>query len=108
MSYIRCLSNPEALYIWGDGDGKVSISVAAEPILRMPTLTFHGLLRKFQENDIDADEVVTFKGATFTLEPTFRWALTYKDWGKKKIVLWETTVWYLITQNNFRWKKKNG
>lgn len=30
MSYIRCLSNPEGLYIWGDISGDVIITVAGD------------------------------------------------------------------------------
>lgn len=33
MSYIRCLSNPEGLYIWGQSDGRVGISHKVEPPL---------------------------------------------------------------------------
>lgn len=33
MSYIRCLSNPEGLYIWGQSDGAVVITHSVQPPL---------------------------------------------------------------------------
>lgn len=36
MSYIRCLSNPEALYIWGDADGFANICHNVKPPLSSP------------------------------------------------------------------------
>jgi hypothetical protein len=36
MSYIRCLSNPEGLYIYGDSRGRVHISHGVAPPLSSP------------------------------------------------------------------------
>jgi len=57
MSYIRCLSNPEGLYIWGDGE-TIEISGGFLPIgcenhintYRVPSKIFKGLLNKFHKN----------------------------------------------------------
>lgn len=55
MSYIRCLSNPEALYIWGDCQGYVNISHCVKPPLssgrqfRIPTKDFHRVGKKWSE-----------------------------------------------------------
>lgn len=47
MSYIRSLTNPEELYIWGDGK---DVHVSGKKIKReitIPEKTFEGLLKKF-------------------------------------------------------------
>jgi hypothetical protein len=48
MSYIRCLSNPEGLYIWGERGGRVAISVGSEPEIHyVPTRNFEAVLKKY-------------------------------------------------------------
>lgn len=55
MSYIRCLSNPEALYIYGDCSGYVNISHGVKPPLssgrdfRIPNRDFHRVGKKWAD-----------------------------------------------------------
>lgn len=111
MSYIRSTSNPEKLYIWGEGDGSVAITEGHEDILQMPTNIFHELLKRwynqeFGLDDTDDLEVVKYKGASLELTKDFRWRLDYKTW-ERSILLFETTLVYICTQNDFRWGEKS-
>lgn len=112
MSYIRCLSNPECLYIWGESDGKVTIANGHNSVLRMPAITFHGLLKKWYKQEYDTPEsdddefgTVTYKDALLTQTKDWKWALDYKGW-ERDIVLWEVTLVYICTQNRFSWAKR--
>jgi hypothetical protein len=68
MSYIRCLSNPERLYIWGDRDGRVTFSHGVKPPLalssrdsngfQVPESAFKEVCRKWAEGS----EHATTKG----------------------------------------------
>jgi hypothetical protein len=49
MSYIRCLSNPECLYIWGETGGKIGISVGTKDTVYVKERNWHSLLRQFAE-----------------------------------------------------------
>ena len=61
MSYIRSGSNPEKLYIWGDAEDIVHISVGSVHGKTIPENIFHGLIRKYHRSHCgDAD----FKGAS--------------------------------------------
>ena len=53
MSYIRCLSNPEGLYIWADVDGTVKVTIAGENSKDekcLPIAVFDGLIKKYNKN----------------------------------------------------------
>lgn len=53
MSYIRCLSNPEGLYIWAGFDNMVQITLAGEEFKEkknLPTKIFDGLIEKWNKN----------------------------------------------------------
>jgi hypothetical protein len=111
MSYIRCLSNPERLYIYGSftkrkGRMDAYISLGTDHGRRMPIDTFNGLLKKWwKDGDLtDVDEVVRFRNATLTVTKDWRWAMNYPGWDKPAI-LWEVTLHYLCSTNNFRWAK---
>ena len=61
MSYIRCLSNPEKLYIWGEKSGKVVIVVGKEKTKYMPCHVFEYLLHGYVSRPWN--ESVKYKGA---------------------------------------------
>ena len=57
MSFIRCLSNPEAMYIWHDVDETVHITHSVKPPLAskgdefcVPTRLWYGLWRVVERN----------------------------------------------------------
>ena len=108
MSYIRCLSNPEGLYIWGDGK-YINIAKGGEDLKYIPQLTFDGLLRKYHREGSWCVQgyPITYRGATieevhiesnkkitkFEKELKFRlgifqYRLSYKDWH---IDMWQVT-----------------
>jgi hypothetical protein len=100
MSYIRCLSNPEGLYIW-DGQGRVMIAgVHNAPLLSMPTSVFDEVMRRYD----DWSTHIRYKGATFrpsrAKEHKFgKMILHYKDWPKgQHVEAWEVT-WTYIAQH---------
>jgi len=50
MSYIRCLSNPEGLYIWGEEENKLAISIIKDGDLYvqyMPENIFESLIKRW-------------------------------------------------------------
>lgn len=104
MSYIRCLSNPESLYIWGETNC-VQIACGQKDLLQMPTRTFHGLLKKFEsfeEQDVKYGDATLFYKK---IGKNFKWEMNYKTW-KQPIRLWDVTLKYIVFTNSFKWKKK--
>jgi hypothetical protein len=102
MSYIRCLSNPEGLYIWGNRDGTVTATGNKFKAFNLPTKTFEGLCRKYA-NGGDWDDKTVYKDASVSYEKVgghFRSVFRYQD---KKIVMWEVT-WRAIA-SKFKRKK---
>lgn len=123
MSFIRALSNPEAMYAYGSVYGGVYISantlVAKDGNhieLYMPRYDFFGLFRKWVREDYP--EEVKFRGASLVEIPSrrsvkqilagkgrhdnaYRWKLTHVNWGKKKIVAFKVT-WFYVAQNVVR------
>ena len=92
MSYIRCLSNPERLYIWYDVDGSIYISAKKDRVLKMPPKVFHTLLARWWRNGW---EDVKFEGGSLTLDHgTWKWLLHYRGWAKP-VAMYEVTLYYL-------------
>ena len=111
MSYIRCGSNPENLYVWGDVSGDVFFSMGAE-LKSMPKEVFDGLMHGFIKEDYP--EEFEFQGASIrellgygyyfpekskenplgAFHPDFgKIQIAYKDWS---IRLWPVTFFYII------------
>ncbi len=103
MSYIRALSNPEGLYIWGDEQG-AAICLEGN-IQYMPIPVFETLLKRWWANHdgfTDREEI-KYQGAALTYETgVWKWVLSYKDW-EREIDLYETTLVYLCVENCHRW-----
>lgn len=100
MSYIRSGSNPESLYIHGDKEGTVHISMGTDHTRKIPRNVFHGLIRKYHKM---FNEDVSFKGASLTE----RWVkcdgrnecktvLAYDDW---ECIMWGVTWDYIAYTN---------
>ncbi len=53
---------------------------------------------------IDLHRYVTTNRAKIVQTSDFRWALSYTGWTRE-VVMFETTLVYLCTQNDFRWAK---
>lgn len=115
MSYIRSLSNPEAMYAYGSG-GLVYISAntltrknGSHIEMSMPGYIFEGLLRRWKKNLVDT----RYRGASLLeikpreqrietllrsgMKPAnaYQWRLSYKNWGKKTIVAFQVTWFYV-------------
>lgn len=108
MSYIRAMSNPENLYIWGEGDGNVSISSGARPWRRnMPVHTFHEILKRWYASDDRDEKPVKYRGARIEfVTPGFKWRLSYKGWIDP-VDMYESTLTYLCAENAFRWENSD-
>ena len=118
MSFIRSGSNPEALYIWGDGVN-ANISLGHKQIFRMPIAVFHGLLEKFirdyESHDfgLDIDEVLTYQGASLSYVKrgkNFKVRLAYDGELDGKAIQWECFMWevtwmYIANMNEHRYEK---
>ncbi len=103
MSFIRALSNPEAMYAYGSTGG---VYISANTLvdrhgnhveLCMPWGDFMGLFRKWVREDYP--EEVKFRGASLVEIPkNYQWRLTHTTWGNKKIVAFKVT-WFYVAQN---------
>lgn len=112
MSYIRCLSNPEGLYIWGDGSGNLTIAHTGtarqrargdQPIKYIPAKIFHGLFKHWLAT---CEENVSYRGASLKYlrrGAHFKWKLSYGDWS---LYMWDVTLNYLAEKNRHRWTRK--
>jgi len=111
MSYIRCSSNPEALYIWDDGkNANIVCDMNNQTIQIIPSKIFSGLIKKYKKN---YGEDTTYKGASIKEvfvksgkkpnkfqkllrieDGNFQYRLSYKNWY---IDMWQVT-WEHIAQ----------
>jgi len=111
MSYIRCTSNPEGLYVWNDVDGNVYWSASPQKkgvptkddnavLYSMPRKVFRGLMKKFLL--CPWPEKYSFQGAEIREDKDCKFWVSYKPEGKKawKLKLWRTTLAYVV--GNFR------
>lgn len=97
MSYIRSVSNPERLYIWGGSRGIVEIAVGSNDLLHIPRHVFRGILRRWYQRQ---DDITKYRGATMTQTKDFKYELTYKDWTRdEKVKAFDVTWMYIVTQN---------
>ena len=99
MSYIRSLSNPEGLYIWGE-TRDVMIACNGE-LYSMPTDVFHQLLGRWKRYmgtrpvkymGGRLEEVKVRKGANNKDSYDYKWRLSYNDWH---IDMWTVTLHYI-------------
>jgi hypothetical protein len=124
MSYIRCLTNPEGLYIIQVAGGTIQFFLQDGEFVTMPGDDFEGILRKYvrsegEENSIEGYEVYKFGKATlkFLAPPEqlkflgrtedsqklinpnndWKWFLHYPDW-EKPIEMWEVTLNYIASR----------
>jgi len=116
MSYIRALSNPEAMYAYASD---VGVCISANTLvdrhgnhieLRMPVRDFEGLFRKWEREMFS--EYVRFRGASLAEIPAekvsmrtgpipldaFRFRLSHTTWGEQSIVAYKVT-WCYVAQN---------
>lgn len=101
MSYIRSGSNPEGLYIWGDGTN-VYFSASKEDSSQtnkyMPVGVWHELIRRYHRM-FDFDTPISFKSAKLELwwdtkKPKLK--LSYKGWS---YVMYQVTFGYIAFAN---------
>ncbi len=102
MSYIRCLSNPEGLYIWAQADGSVGIScLQHRDVLYMPTDVFEELLRRMKAR---WEAPGSYRGGSLKAHPgeRFRYSkmrLKWKDWGRGVYVDAYEVTWHYAAQS---------
>lgn len=111
MSYIRCLSNPEGLYIWGDISGEIAICINAN-IKWATSEDFHGVFKAYDKNWGEG----CYDYGELTLRERddleFRWSLSSsRGW---EIILWQVTVDYIsesvamtLTEDSRWWRIKS-
>ncbi len=104
MSYIRCLSNPEGLYIIHDGT-HIEIMCKGD-IKTLPASAFEGVMRRYLDEQLcEAGDAVAFEGARLeymiTESDDWKWIFSYQgkdghgvdqDW---RIEMWKVTLEYI-------------
>lgn len=115
MSYIRCLNNPEGLYIWGEKrDVVISLpDVNGRPgkMYRMPGNEFEGLFRKFNKRECDSDLHYSCGGARLIPvagdDRYSKMRLGHDSWPKGRwVTAWNVTWHYIATTNTFDFYKE--
>ena len=100
MSYIRCLSNPEGLYIWSDGES-VTITGKNIPLFySIQEKIFDGLIKKYNKNKgwlCGESEAIKYKGAKLFENADFKVVLSYKDWS---VSMFFVTWAYIASKGN--------
>ncbi len=94
MSIIRCLSNPENLYIWHDICGEVAVS-DNQSAWFIPYKTFCRVMSKW----LDWPQDVRYRGCKIEEiqeegPDIFRWKLSYKN---RSVVMWKVTLFYVAS-----------
>lgn len=116
MSYIRCLSNPEGLYIIAGISGNAEFFLNDSTYLFMPIEVFDGLLDKYvrqdaEEDSTEGDEVYKHQGASlmylappeqraafgYSSGDDWKWFLHYEGW-EKRIGMWDVTLDYIAQE----------
>jgi hypothetical protein len=117
VSYIRSGSNPEKLYIWGDGE-KATIAEGSKMTWNIPLNIFNGLIKKFhrrfhdypveykgakvEEVWVDEDGVEGVSDAHLKrLDPKVK--LSYEEYH---VIMWDVTWEYIVYSNIDRFTKK--
>ena len=120
MSYIRCLSNPEGLYIYGSSRGKIEIATGNCEVCSIPRHIFNGIMLRW----LNSRSNVSYRGAHLeevhierldsngkkiplddfwaklsggegdVFERIYQWRLTYKGWS---VYMWEVTLFYIAS-----------
>ena len=92
MSYIRSLSNPEGLYIFGNLQGTVEIYHDGPISKTMPLEIFEGLCKAYFDN---FGECTEYEGASIGEEKRdghFKYVLRYENW---EVEMWFVTWSYI-------------
>lgn len=97
MSYIRCASNPEKLYIWGDVDKVAHISMGTETVGTLPVSVLDGLIKKYVDKYFEDCKYNCAEIKEINIEGEFKMQLSYKD--QWKIVMWGVTWDYIVLSN---------
>lgn len=96
MSYIRCTSNPEGLYIWSNGE-TVIVQMGSIDIGKIPTNIFNGLIKKYIGN---YNYDVKYNGAEIKEIQdgigNFKMELSYDNWS---CLMWRVTWDYIVLSN---------
>lgn len=116
VSYIRCNSNADCLYVWAN-DKSVHIARGTDPLRVMPRIVFNRLLEKWFSRFDD----VSYKGASILradehLHTIFgKWILKGWTWlnphlahtaDEETLILWESTLVYMCVMNPSQIKVK--
>lgn len=95
MSYIRCLSNPEGLYVWADCDGTTYFWIGGEEnddksCIRIPNHHFVKVCEKWYEGE----DPLSYKGVkVYEDNKDWKIVLSYKG---KSIRMWRVTWEYIV------------
>lgn len=120
MSYIRCISNPEGLYIWSDRDGKTYLAKGSDPVKTIPSKIFKALFKKYKKEKAWKEDFkigayrlrevyISPSKRTFSIDGLdklttktvhkyafnkgiYQWRISGPNW---KIDMWEVTLEYI-------------
>lgn len=111
MSFIRCLNNPEGLYIWHDIGGFIAITQNGNTEMkRVPVKLFYDLCKNFNKRrcDLDVKSGPDQLGITETNDFS-RYTLSYRgDRVQWELPMWQVTWCYIVSNvmRTLAWDKK--
>jgi hypothetical protein len=122
MSYIRSGSNPEKLYIWGDGD-KATIAEGSKETWNIPLDIFNGLIQKYHRRYHDypchhkgaqVEEVWVYDGDLEVDDEKINPILTHSERKVKLtyedhyVIMYDVTWEYIVYSNLNKFKIRSS
>lgn len=103
MSYIRCLSNPEKLYVFGSGNNTVEWWTPDTPPLIMRDGVFERIMDRYDSYDWENEDDPIIREDDWELRPDS------PDFGKytlitpngQKLEMWQVTFYYILSHHKW-------
>ena len=100
MSYIRCLSNPEGLYIWSEGR-YAFIAEGTKPLRKILTSQLNSLLTQFNKGFKDDYRAGKYRLREIYIIPKQNRMLSLDSLGKRK---YTTTMKDIKNGGRYQWR----
>ena len=102
MSYIRCLSNPEGLYIWEDEDEICICQPGIDDLKTVPIRTWNKVFRQFDRSGFNRSlylgDVVEYDGFRIQEITSEEGEHVFMSYNKWEIKMWSVTFEAIKTE----------